>query len=53
MANRTVSVLRTHDDRLVPVAGVYELDGAAGVTLWLTQARRIGASMDRLAQALR
>ena len=28
MANRTVSVLRTHDDRLVPVAGVYELDGA-------------------------
>lgn len=28
MSDRTVSVLRTHDDRLVPVAGVYEIDGA-------------------------
>ena len=28
MSARTVSVLRTHDDRLVPVAGVYEIDGA-------------------------
>jgi polyisoprenoid-binding protein YceI len=28
MSERTVSVLRTHDDREVPVAGVYELDGA-------------------------
>jgi len=28
MADRTVSVLRTHDDRLIPVAGVYDLDGA-------------------------
>jgi polyisoprenoid-binding protein YceI len=28
MADRTVSVLRTHDDRIVPVAGVYDLDGA-------------------------
>jgi hypothetical protein len=31
----------------------YELDGAAGVTLWLTNARRIGASMDALGKALR
>ena len=28
MSDRTVSVLRTHDDRQVPVAGVYEIDGA-------------------------
>ena len=28
MSDRTVSVLRTHDDRRVPVAGVYEMDGA-------------------------
>src|SRR3954468_9576677 len=28
MADRTVSVLRTHDDRLIPVAGVYDIDGA-------------------------
>ena len=31
----------------------YQLDGAAGVTYWLTQARKIGASMDSLAKALR
>ena len=28
MSDRTVSVLRTHDDRVIPVAGVYEIDGA-------------------------
>jgi polyisoprenoid-binding protein YceI len=28
MSDRTVSVLRTHDDRLLPVAGVYDIDGA-------------------------
>ena len=28
MSNQTVSVLRTHDDRVIPVAGVYEIDGA-------------------------
>jgi polyisoprenoid-binding protein YceI len=28
MSERTVSVLRTHDDRVVPVAGAYEIDGA-------------------------
>lgn len=28
MTERSVSVLRTHDDRMVPVAGVYEIDGA-------------------------
>ena len=28
MSDRTVSVLRTHDDRLIPVAGVYDIDGA-------------------------
>lgn len=28
MPDRTVSVVRTHDDRVVPVAGVYEIDGA-------------------------
>ena len=27
MADRTVSVLRTHDDRLIPVAGIYDIDG--------------------------
>jgi len=27
MSDRAVSVLRTHDDRLIPVAGVYEIDG--------------------------
>jgi hypothetical protein len=26
--DRTVSVLRTHDDRIVPVAGAYDIDGA-------------------------
>src|SRR5213592_4264564 len=26
MSDRTVSVLRTHDDRLIPVAGVYDID---------------------------
>ncbi len=28
MSDRTVSVLRTRDDRLIPVAGVYDIDGA-------------------------
>ena len=28
MSDRTVSVLRTHDDRVIPVAGVYDIDGA-------------------------
>jgi polyisoprenoid-binding protein YceI len=28
MPERTVSVLRTHDDRLLPVAGLYNIDGA-------------------------
>jgi polyisoprenoid-binding protein YceI len=28
MSDRTVSVLRTRDDRVIPVAGVYEIDGA-------------------------
>jgi polyisoprenoid-binding protein YceI len=28
MSQRTVSVLRTHDDRVVPVAGVYDIDNA-------------------------
>ena len=27
MSDRTVSVLRTHDDRLIPVAGIYNIDG--------------------------
>ena len=27
MSDRKVSVLRTHDDRLIPVAGVYDIDG--------------------------
>src|SRR5437879_4228158 len=27
MSDRTVSVLRTHDDRLIPVAGVYDIGG--------------------------
>jgi polyisoprenoid-binding protein YceI len=27
MSNRTVSMLRTRDDRVIPVAGVYEIDG--------------------------
>jgi polyisoprenoid-binding protein YceI len=27
MSGRTVSVLRTYDDRLIPVAGVYDIDG--------------------------
>jgi polyisoprenoid-binding protein YceI len=26
VSDRTVSVLRTHDDRLIPVAGVYDID---------------------------
>jgi polyisoprenoid-binding protein YceI len=28
MSDRTVSVLRTRDNRLIPVAGVYDIDGA-------------------------
>lgn len=28
MPNRAVSVLRTRDDRVIPAAGVYEIDGA-------------------------
>src|SRR5207302_8447422 len=28
MSSHTVSVLRTRDDRVVPVAGVYEINGA-------------------------
>jgi polyisoprenoid-binding protein YceI len=28
MSDRTVSVLRTHDDRVIPVPGTYEIDGA-------------------------
>ncbi|MEY2460620.1 MAG: hypothetical protein QOG30_2450 [Acidimicrobiaceae bacterium] len=28
MSDRTVSVLRTHDDRRIPVAGVYDIDEA-------------------------
>jgi polyisoprenoid-binding protein YceI len=28
MSNQTVNVLRTRDDRVIPVAGVYEIDGA-------------------------
>src|SRR5437667_11703063 len=28
MSNQTVSVLRTRDDRVIPVAGVYEIDAA-------------------------
>ena len=28
MSDRTVSVLRTRDDRVIPVAGVYDIDGA-------------------------
>ncbi len=28
MSNQTVNVLRTRDNRLIPVAGVYEIDGA-------------------------
>lgn len=28
MSNRTVSILRTRDDRVMPVAGVYEIDAA-------------------------
>ena len=28
MSDRAVSVLRTQDDRVIPVAGVYEIDGA-------------------------
>ncbi len=28
MSDRTVSVLRTHDDRVIPTAGVYDIDGA-------------------------
>jgi polyisoprenoid-binding protein YceI len=27
MSDRTVSVLRTHDDRVIPVAGTYDIDG--------------------------
>jgi len=27
MTTRNVSLLRTHDDRVIPVAGVYEIDG--------------------------
>src|SRR2546425_10243173 len=28
MPDRTVSVLRTHDDRLIPVAGIYGIDAS-------------------------
>ena len=28
MSERSVSILRTHDDRLIPVAGAYAIDGA-------------------------
>src|SRR5947199_5114140 len=28
MPDRTVSVVRTHEDRRIPIAGVYEIDGA-------------------------
>ena len=28
MSNQTVNVLRTHDERVIPVPGVYEIDGA-------------------------
>src|SRR5205085_1862278 len=28
MSNQTVNVLRTRDDRVIPAAGVYEIDGA-------------------------
>ena len=28
MPDRTVSILRSRTDRLVPVAGIYEIDGA-------------------------
>ena len=28
MSDRTVSILRSRDDRLIPVTGVYEIDGA-------------------------
>ena len=28
MSNQTVNVLRTRDERVIPVAGVYEIDGA-------------------------
>src|SRR2546426_9638002 len=28
MSDQTVSVLRTRDDRVIPAAGVYEIDGA-------------------------
>ncbi len=28
MSDRTVSVLRTHEDQVVPVAGTYDIDGA-------------------------
>jgi hypothetical protein len=28
MSARTVNVLRTRDDRVIPVAGVYDIDGA-------------------------
>src|SRR5438045_9505328 len=28
MSSQTVSVLRTRDDRVIPAAGVYEIDGA-------------------------
>jgi polyisoprenoid-binding protein YceI len=28
MSDRTVSVLRTHDDRVIPIAGTYDIDGA-------------------------
>jgi polyisoprenoid-binding protein YceI len=28
VSDRSVSILRSHDDRLIPVAGVYDIDGA-------------------------
>jgi hypothetical protein len=36
MSNQTVRVLRTRDDRVIPVAGVYEIDGAH--TSWSSSA---------------
>ena len=55
MPDRTVSVLRTHDDRHIPVAGVYEIDGAhtavefVGRHLMITKVRgRLGDVRGRI-----
>ena len=37
MSDRAVSVLRTHDDRLIPVAGVYEIDGTHSAVEFVTR----------------